>query len=271
MLAKKDLRRKEMMKPLLSVIAAVAACSILSADDGFEPIFNGENLDGWNSIREQTAEGSGGFSVDQKEAAIHVYAGKEAGSTQDIDCLYSDKEYGSYVLKLEYKWLDKRFAPRVNHDRDAGLLFHVHGDLTKMWPACLEMQMGESDSQKTDKRYTTGDLWVIGKDLEVVNEMEGELFYSPGGIPTSVGKDKAYDKSYTPYQNENAHGEWNEMTLTVHAGSEAIYELNGKVVNRITDMTNVVDGVRVPLVKGRIGIQAEYAELMYRNIRIKEL
>ena len=28
---------------------------------------------------------------------------------------------------------------------------------------------------------------------------------------------------------------------------------------------------RVPLAKGRLGLQAEYAELMYRNIRIKEL
>ena len=64
---------------------------------------------------------------------------------------------------------------------------------------------------------------------------------------------------------------WNEVTVTVKGGKEAIYELNGKVVNRIHTMTYVVDGQRVPLSKGRLGLQAEYAELMYRNIRIKEL
>ena len=36
-------------------------------------------------------------------------------------------------------------------------------------------------------------------------------------------------------------------------------------------MTHEVDGKRVPLEKGRNGLQAEYAELWYRNISIQEL
>ena len=65
--------------------------------------------------------------------------------------------------------------------------------------------------------------------------------------------------------------EWNDVTLTVRGGQGAVFELNGKVVNRVASITHEVDGQRVPMEKGHIGLQAEYAELLYRNIRIEEL
>ena len=103
-----------------------------------------------------------------------------------------------------------------------------------------------------------------------MNNREGE-FHSPEAESVPVGKDKEYDKSYVTVRNEKPHGEWNEITLTVRGGEKAIFELNGKVVNHVGKMTFEMDGKRVPLERGRIGLQAEYAELMYRNIRIKEL
>lgn len=258
------------MKKFIVTAAAWAVCCHLSAEEGFVPLFNGRNMDGWHSMAEKNSEGSGKFFVDQAEKAIRPYAGKDAGSKQDIDCLHTEKEYSHFILKLEYKWLDKRFAPRITEDRDAGILFHIHGDLRKIWPKSVEMQMGESDAGKTRGRYTTGDLWVIGKDVEAMNNREGE-FHSPEAESVPVGKDKEYDKSYVTVRNEKPHGEWNEITLTVRGGEKAIFELNGKVVNHVGKMTFEMDGKRVPLERGRIGLQAEYAELMYRNIRIKEL
>ncbi len=262
--------KKTTLKKLILTAAAWAVCHHLPAEEGFVPIFNGENLDGWHSMAEKKAQGTGKFIIDTDEKAIHPYAGMEPGSKQGIDCLHTDKEYGHFILKLEYRWLDARFAPRINEDRDAGVLFHVHGDLKNIWPRSVEMQMGESDAGKTEGRYTTGDLWVIGKDVEAMNRRKGE-FHSSGAEPVPVGKDKDFDKSFVTLQNEKPHGEWNEITLTVRGGDEAIFELNGKVVNRIGKMTVEVDGKRVPLEKGRLGLQAEFAELMYRNIRIREL
>lgn len=259
------------MKYLLSIITAVTMSGNLSAQEGFKSLFNGKDLSGWKSIRENAQKGAGRFFVDPDQKTIHTYLGIEAGIKQDIDCLYSDKEYSHFILKLEYKWLDKRFAPRVEHDRDAGLLFHLHGDLKKMWPNCLEMQIGESDAKKTGARYTSGDLWVIGNKVQVMTPRDKNHFYAPSVNPVIVGKDKNYACSLTPIAKEKPHGQWNEITITVRGSEEAIFELNGKVVNRISNMSYMVDGKRVPLKKGRIGLQAEYAELAYRNIRIKEL
>jgi len=259
------------LKKLLLVVVLTIFCAPLQAEEGFKPLFNGKNLNGWKSVKDEKAKGSGAFSVNKSEKAIHVYADRDAGSKQAIDCLYTKKEYSHYILKLEYKWLEKRFPPRADHDRDAGLLFHLNGNLTKLWPHCLEMQLGESDTAKVKDRYATGDLWIIGKDIQAMNARDSQSFYSPGSPLVPVGKNQSYDKSFIPLGNEKAHGEWNEITLTVRGGQKAIFELNGKIVNQIQDMTTLSDGERVPLEKGPIGLQAEYAELFYRNIRIKVL
>jgi hypothetical protein len=257
------------MKPILYIMTTLAVCFCVSAEEGFKPLFNGKDLSGWHSLTDQQAPDACAFSVDESNQTLHLYAGKEAGSAQEMDGLYTEKEYGDYVLKLEYKWMDKRFEPRTTHDRDSGVLFHMQGNFERLWPNCLEMQIGESDAKKMDERCTTGDLWVIGKDIQAMNEMDGS-FYSPGAASVPVGKGKAYDSSYTEVNHERPHGEWNEVTLTVRGGKEAVFELNGHVVNRIKNLTYAVDGKRVPLEKGRIGLQAECAEMMYRNIRIKE-
>ncbi len=259
------------MRQVFKIIVVFSLCFSVSAEDEFEPIFNGKNLDGWKTVRGHSSGEHGVFGVNESEEAIHVYAKEEDESRQDVDCLYTETEYSHYELKMEYKWLGKRFTPRADHDRDAGLLFHVHGDFTKIWPYCLEMQLGESDSSKTVQRYTTGDLWVIGKEVQAMNARGDDSFYTPGAELVAVGEGANYDRSLVPCGNEKAHGEWNEVKITVRGAEEAIFELNGKIVNRIEGMSYLVDGKRVALDKGRIGLQAEYAELMYRNIRIKEL
>lgn len=260
-----------MMTLISRLLFVFFLCLPLAAEEGFVPLFNGKDLSGWKSSREEKEKGSGSFAVNPEAKTIHVYAGEKDVSKQPIDCLYTTKEYSNYILKLEYKWLERRFPPRADHDRDAGLLFHLHGDLGKLWPNCLEMQLGESDPTKTKDRYLTGDLWVIGKDIQVMNSREGRFFYKPGTALVPIGKNKSYALSYTTVNAEKPHGEWNEITLTVRGGEEAIFDLNGKVVNSISKMTFLVDDERVPLKKGRIGLQAEYAELLYRNILIKEL
>lgn len=148
------------------ILPLCLALSLFAAEDGFRPLFDGETLNGWTAAR-STGEGDfGAFSVKEGEQAIHVYAGEEANSKQISDCLVSEEQYSHYILKLEYKWLDKRFAPRTEWDRDAGLLFHVHGDLKKVWPLSLEMQIGESPGDQPNGkgktgRFHSGDIFVL--------------------------------------------------------------------------------------------------------------
>lgn len=261
----------------MQLIHSVSAAFIIltaslfgEVEEGFTPLFDGKTLNGWTSARSTSAGDTGPYSVNLEEKAIHVYAGKEADSPQNSDCLNTDTEYSHYILKLEYKWLDNRFAPRTDWDRDAGLLFHVHGDLSKVWPLSLEMQIGESPADKPNAkgnkgRFHSGDLFVLGKGLRT-DTAKKRNFYDPVGTRVSG---RAVN---TRLGVEKPKGEWNEMEIQVHGSEKAIFILNGEVVLETFNFTQKdVDGQTIPLDKGRIGLQAEWAELLYRNIRIKEL
>lgn len=238
----------------------------LSADEqGFTPLFDGKTLNGWQSSLSKNVDDLGPFSVNEKEKAIHVYAGKKNGSEQASDCLVSKKEYSHYILKLEYKWLENRYAPRTDWDRDAGLLFHVHGNLSKVWPHSLEMQIGETPGQKFMKRrFHTGDLFVIGSHLRVQYKREGKI-WDPNGV---LGTHKS---GPTKLGVEKPKGEWNAMEIHVIGSEKAKFILNGEVVFEIANMEQKVGDQYIPLDKGHIGLQAEWAEILYRNILIKEL
>jgi hypothetical protein len=243
---------------------------VFAGDDGFKPLFDGKTLNGWTAARSKGEGDTGAFSVDAEEQAIHTYAGREQGSKQSNDCLVSDAEFSHYILKLEYKWVENRFAPRTDWDRDAGLLFHVHGNLTKVWPLSMEMQIGASPGDKPDGkgnlgRFHTGDLFVLGKQLRADTPAVGK-FYDATVEPVT-GK-----SIRTPLGKEKPKGEWNEMEIQISGSEKATLMLNGEVGLETFNLVQLQeDGSFIPLDKGHIGLQAEWAELMYRNIRIKEL
>ena len=259
----------------LAVGLCLSICFALSLsayadEEGFVSLFDGESLSGWTSARSKSEGNFGFFSVNKEEKAIHAYAGREAGTRQGTDCLVSEKEFSHFVLKLEYKWLEKRFAPRVDWERDAGLLYHVHGNLKKVWPLSLEMQIGESladkpNGKREELRSHTGDLYVLGKRLQAKTPFK-DGFYDPDA-------DRQKEKRvFTNRGIEKPKGQWNEIELRVHGNEKAVYVLNGEIVLETYDFTeDDKDGNAAPLDKGHIGLQAEWAELLYRKIRIKEL
>ena len=244
----------------------------VSVEEGFKPLFDGKTLEGWTAAKDGDKDEAGArcFSINEKEKAIHCYQGCEADSKQISNCLNTDQEFSHYILKLEYKWLEKRFAPRTNWDRDAGLLFHVHGNRTKVWPLSLEMQIGESPADKPHGkrekgRFHTGDLFVLGRELRTDTPVEDKLY-------DADGEKKTGGSVKTHLGVEKPKGQWNEMEIHVHGSEKATFMLNGEVVLETFNFTQKdKEGDKTPLEKGSIGLQAEWAEILYRNIRIKEL
>ncbi|MBT5900895.1 MAG: DUF1080 domain-containing protein, partial [Opitutaceae bacterium] len=109
-------------------------------------------------------------------------------------------------------------------------------------------------------------------------EMDGTAFYyKPDGaivqfsgiFPNDEGSKRA---NYTSVAATKPHGEWNLAEVVVHGAERAEYYLNGKLVSEVTDMRFLdADGEWQPLSFGQISLQAEWAELQYRTIRIKPL
>lgn len=228
------------------------------------PLFNGTDLSGFAAFREpQTA-----LSAEQAAAifkveagAIRVYGDAPDKSTQARHTLVTLRQYSKYRLSLEYQWGTKVFAPYtdlVRYPRDAGVLFHLHGDTQEVWPPSIEFQI---------KDGTTGDIFALYARCTSLASNGGKVF-----VPAeNGGTEKLVDGSdgfvqHSRSENFELPG-WNQLLLEVNGGT-ATFSVNGHVVNRVL---SIMDRTGKPVVSGPIALQAEHAEIFYRNIVIEEL
>lgn len=248
------------------------------ADDGWVPLFNGKNLDGWTPGNASSSFFAAGML--ENEGVIHVYPTQADQSEQGQGSLRTNASYSSYVFHLEYKWGTKRYAGRKTEARDNGICFHVTAPLGDVWPTSVEFQLGS--------QAWPGD-WVSGNIFMLVNKtraqwtyttMNGQQVYSPTGTKKKIGAPTSYELARVPSPNLNLDGgkddpaatRWNTVELTVHGSKDAEYKVNGTVVNGLTDMEyDMGGGTFAPLDHGPIAIQAEFAEVYFRNIKIKVL
>jgi len=65
--------------------------------------------------------------------------------------------------------------------------------------------------------------------------------------------------------------DWNVIELVVHGADDAEYSVNGTVLNRLFHLECNAGGTWAPAERGPIALQAEFAELYFRRVKIKIL
>lgn len=227
-----------------------------------KPLFNGTNLDAWYLVVKDSAfKGQKNDFFQIEKGTIHVYPKQEHNSVQSFAGLFTKESYSNYKLTLEYKWGAKKFKPRENFVRDAGVIFHQFGpDI--IWPFGVECQIQEGD---------TGDIWAIGAKVTSKVSRVIRNYDANGELVTRGAPKEKFQRFHRSYDWEKPN-DWNLLEIEVK-GNNAKYTLNGYVVNEALDMQkwNEVLGIYEPLTSGKIVIQAEGAELYYRNIFIEPL
>jgi hypothetical protein len=251
------------------LVCALAFASVALAADqtsGWKPLFNGKDLKGWSlSYASKTPENappvSSLFKVE--DGAIHVYPTQAAGSEQPNAYLETHGDYKDYVLSLEYRWGEKKFAPRLDLVRDAGLIYHVHRTRPADWPAGSEAQIQEGD---------TGDSWAVSSQVSsFVNPKTGRYALPEnGGVPVTVGNDGKFER--TRHNQVNEYPGWNTLEVIVR-GDRATHVVNGVTNMRVHDIRgwDAASNSWVKVDHGKIVLQAESAEIFYRNIRMRPL
>ncbi len=254
------------MSRLLGVAACLVFASAQAADDkaAWKPLFNGKNLNGWSvHYASQANDQAPGKYFRVEDGAIHVYPTQAAGSEQPNAYIITDTEHADYRLSLEYRWGENKFAPRLNLVRDAGLLYHVHRQRPNDWPASIESQIQEGD---------VGDLWAVSARASSFIDPKKQRFLLPenGGVPVTVGNEGKFER--VRHGRVNEYPGWNTLEIIVK-GDRAMHIVNGVPNLRVHDMKYWDTGGNswVKLDKGRIALQAEAAEIFYRNIRIRPL
>ncbi|MDA7916846.1 DUF1080 domain-containing protein [Opitutaceae bacterium] len=254
------------MLALASLLTAAATPSAPSGADGFVKLFNGKNWDGWYLKLKSGDEALAHqvFAID--EGVVHVFDDSfpdeyelNTGENATHGMFYTLKKYSRYVFRFEYKW-GQRIANNFERwQYDAGAYYHVIDD--KIWPKGIEYQIRYDH---TKSRNHTGDLIRSGTQYEWYGTEDGKsaTYRDPqdGGIRNT--NTKTWLHYAVPTDDHHAlDGEWNQCEIIVMGSAYAIHKLNGQVVNMAFDLS--VD-------EGIIGLQAETAEIFYRNIEIKE-
>ncbi|WAJ71772.1 3-keto-disaccharide hydrolase [Catenovulum adriaticum] len=265
------------MKPSINsliLITSLSTNTVLAAQ--WQSLFNGKDLSGWNASLIKNAQ-PGDKAEDYfvvKNGVIHVYAGKPHGSQQAFAAITTKQRFKNYHLSLEYKWGEAKFEPRLNLLKDAGLLYHVHGKGKPAWPLSMESQIQQGESGDAYAIGTQMSAWLKPNSL-VINPKGTVTYYEynpyypvqdflPIGKPDKITRIKQV--------NDAEIDGWNTMEIIVRE-DQAIHIVNGVVNMRIGNFKKWDYQNRhwQPLTEGKILLQAEGAEVFYRNIKIKTL
>lgn len=231
-----------------------------SAGIDWQPLFNKKDLSGWKVILRGHEPGEDPEQIFQVvDGEVHVYRDTPAGKAMPFGVILTDQAYSSYRFRFEYKWGEKKFAPRTNSIRDAGLLFHVVGP-EKVWPMSVECQVQEGDTGDNFLVFTGGDAPVDASGKKFQDASAGgtfKEFYNAGKV-TRIVKSETLE-----------HEGWNTVEVIVR-GDTAIYLTNGTINNYVINLRAPLgpEGEMVPLTSGRIALQCEWAELHYRNMEL---
>lgn len=266
--------------------APSATPSNASSDAGWISLFDGKSFRGWYpkiQNQKKNEDPARYFQVD--DGVIHVYKDQPAGVTVPNGYLATNDDYAYFHLRMEYKWGTKKFKPRMNQVRDAGLLYHVTQP-DEVWPRCIECQIQENDVGDcfTVRGVQVGTT-VEMADIQTPMGIKSLPRYKPlseGGLPKRLG-DSGIVRIVKSHTVE--HDGWNKLEIIVRGREGSEHIVNGQTVFKATDLMELgtrtlsaplkpgeVDKRKwLPLTHGRIALQCEYAEVFYRNIEIHSI
>lgn len=211
----------------LPLFALASSGGAAGQEPGWIKLFNGKDFSGWKVFLDPKKKADPAKIFTVKDGVIHC-----EGSVNGY--LVTEKEYGDYVLKVQWKWGDKM----VGKNRNSGVFVHVVG-ADKIWPKAVEAQLMSGRA---------GDFWLVDNF---------KLKVDPKRQDPKVARHYFRAKDDV----EKKVGDWNQYEITCK-GDTIKLVINGQVVN---------EGTNAELTKGKILLQSEGAEIMFRNVELKPL
>ena len=253
------------MKNLLLLLSVCLITSTLSAQ---KPLFNRKNLKNWDIFLGTPITGFEDLAKKATPAStsqiIERNGQKMIRISGELNASLATKaEYGNYHLHLEFKWGEKVYG-----NRNSGLLYHSYGPFGASfgtWMATIEHQLQHGN---------LGDTYLMcntSSETKVIKSDDGKSYiFSASGKPTPFSE-KEHGRSIKKAKDaEKPLGEWNTVDLYCF-GQTSIHVVNGQVVMINNNCSKIVNGKKVPLIKGKIQLQSEGGELYVRKMEIEKI
>jgi hypothetical protein len=265
-------------RTVLFILPCLFSFITLSAQTDIS-LFNGTDLSGWDTyigpLYDTTSNTWGTSPRGLNYDPLHVFSVVKDGdlpairiSGEEFGGISTIQDFENYHLTFEFRWGKKKSAPRKQGKMDSGVLYHAigqHGADFGFWMRSQEFQIQEGDC---------GDYWGVAGgsfDIEARGKKKDEYVYRKGA-PKSAFNELATQGRHCIKNpdNEKPAGEYNSVEIYCLGGT-AVHIMNGKVVMVLYNSSYIEIGKQMPLVKGKIQIQSEGAEIFYRNIKVSEI
>ena len=185
-------------------------------------------------------------------------------------CAVTRASFSNYHLRLETRWGEKKWVPRLDEPKDSGILYHSRGafgvDYWKSWALSQEFQVIE---------HGLGEYWsqaTSAFDIRVDPKAPGW----PDRNPPRWNPQAPWMEFFAPNNHalagtdEDRVGQWNRLELICYQ-ADCVHVVNGKVVMALKSARYKDGDHFVPMTGGKLQIQSEAAEVFYRNIEIRNI
>lgn len=253
--------------------------SFIPARKGWEPLFNGKDLQGWDTYIGLDLDDNGkpvnntplGLNNDPRKVFTVIKDGTENViriSGENWGAISTKKEYENYHLQLQFRWGKLLWGQKKGKHKDSGLLYHSVGPYGAdyyAWMRSQEFQLEESNC---------GDYWGCAggmADIPADKKSDTAYVYNPlAGLYEFSQQSRQGRHCIKQGDAENPSGEWNTLDLYTH-GDTSVHVINGKVMMVLYHNRQLENGKVIPLVKGKIQIQSEGAEVYFKHIRLQPI
>ena len=245
--------------------------------DGWISLLNGRDLNGWYTMLQKSGRdvAEDRKMVVMEQDMLHILGNEVTAEPSEPGYIATNREFENVHIRVEYKWGVKRFPPRTMTKRDNGLLYGLVGE-DKVWPTMVECQIEEGD---------VGDYFLVGGIRGIQNHHGNGLFgegLGPNGW-TASSADEARRQNTQPEEptggrkikdgNFEKLDDWNVVEV-IWQGDRSAHIVNGRCVN-VVSMLQQPDpqnpGRFIPLTRGKLAIEIEFAEIWYRRIEVRSL
>ena len=148
--------------------------------DGFTPLFNGRDLTGWTTFLQKHGKNADPDRVITiEDGAIHLYKHAADGDTVVMGYIATEKEYGDYHFRVQFRWGTKKFQPRYALKRDAGIYYHILGP-DAVWPRRAPVP-GRADQRRRPDRPARSPARLVGRPRDPLRDDAHVPRQGPGG------------------------------------------------------------------------------------------
>jgi 3-keto-disaccharide hydrolase len=215
---------------VLALTARPAPAQDKEKEEGFASIFNGKDLTGWVYGKAGKGENKSGvgYQVDAESKIVYCTV-KDGGN------LYTEKEYGDFILRFEFKLT-------VNANNGIGIRAPLTGD----------------------SAYVGMEIQVLDDSGPAYKNLRPEQYH--GSIYDLFACKRGFQKPVGEWNEEEIYAKGSNIKVTLNG--TVIVDAN---LEDVKDEKKIAKHPGIKNAKGHIGFLGHGARVEFRNLRVKEL